>query len=243
MRRFGLIGFPLSHSFSPGYFAEKFKKEGITDCDYKSYPISKIYELDGLITEDLVGLNVTIPYKEQVIPYMTVVSDAVRAIGAVNTIVNKNGKLFGYNSDVVGFQLSLEKWITKGSLPQKALILGSGGAAKAVGYVFHKLGIQYQIVSRKSGFLNYEEISKDILQEHTLIVNTTPLGMSPITESCPDIVYEHLTDEHYCYDLIYNPEKTLFLQKAEKHGASIKNGYEMLILQAEESWRIWNEVI
>jgi len=242
MRRFGLIGFPLSHSFSPGYFAEKFNKEGITDCEYKSYPISKIYELDGLITNDLAGLNVTIPYKEQVIPYMTEVSEAVTAIGAVNTIVNKEGKLYGYNSDVIGFQLSLEKWIGKDSLPKKALILGSGGAAKAVAYVLSLLNIEHQVVSRKSGYLNYQDITPLILEEYTLIVNTTPLGMSPLIDSCPAISYQYLSKNHYCYDLIYNPEKTLFLQKAESNGAKIKNGYEMLILQAEESWRIWNDV-
>jgi len=241
MRRFGLIGFPLSHTFSPGYFAKKFKTEGIQDCDYQAYPISKIHEFDGLITEDLVGLNVTIPYKEQVIPYMTDVSEAVKAIGAVNTIVHKNGKLYGYNSDVVGFQKSLTSWIADNKMPTKSLILGSGGAAKAVAYVCDQLGILYQVVSRKSGFLNYKNISDSVLNEHTLIVNTTPLGMSPLTESCPAIPYEYLTEKHYCYDLIYNPEKTLFLQKAESKGAAIKNGYEMLILQAEESWRIWNQ--
>jgi len=241
MRRFGLIGYPLSHSFSPGYFAEKFKKEGIKDCDYQSYPLATIDELEKLIEDDLVGINVTIPYKEQVIPYMTEVSEAVQAIGAVNTIINRKGKLYGYNSDVVGFQLSLEKWIGIENLPEKALILGSGGAAKAVAYVCQNLKINHQVVSRKSGFLNYEDVSESVLHDHSLIVNTTPLGMSPKIDQCPPLVYEHLTEKHYCYDLIYNPEKTLFLKNAEDQGAAIKNGYEMLILQAEESWRIWNE--
>lgn len=240
MRRFGLIGFPLSHSFSPGYFADKFKKEGILDCEYKAYPISKIHELDGLIKDDLVGLNVTIPYKEQVIPYMSSVSDAVQELGAVNTIVHIDGKLHGYNSDVYGFQHSLQTWIGEESMSAHALILGSGGAAKAVGYVLNKLSVEYQIVSRKEGYLNYTALDKSILSQHLLIINTTPLGMSPNINQCPPIPYDFLSASHYCYDLIYNPKKTSFLSQAESKGASIKNGYEMLILQAEESWRIWN---
>ena len=239
MRRFGLIGFPLSHSFSPGYFADKFMREGILDCEYKAYPISKIYELDGLITDDLVGLNVTIPYKEQVIPYMSSLSDAVQTLGAVNTIVHRDGALHGYNSDVFGFQQSLQTWIGERSLPAKALVLGSGGASKAVGYVCDQLQIEYQIVSRKDGYLNYADLSPAIMESHQLIVNTTPLGMSPRLDSSPAIPYALLTSDHFCYDLIYNPAKTLFLAQAEAQGASIKNGYDMLILQAEESWRIW----
>lgn len=241
MRRFGLIGYPLSHSFSPGYFAEKFKREGIIDCEYKAYPLSRIYELDGLIKDDLIGLNVTIPYKEQVIPYMSTVSEAVQQLGAVNTIVHKDGKLHGFNSDVFGFQQSLLSWIGDKTLPGRALILGSGGAAKAVAYVFDKLQIKYQIVSRKEGYLNYNNLDQSLMSEHLLIINTTPLGMSPRIDSCPPIPYDLLTAAHYCYDLIYNPKKTLFLSQAEANGASIKNGYEMLILQAEESWRIWSE--
>lgn len=241
MRRFGLIGFPLSHSFSPGYFSDKFTKEGIQDCEYRSYPISKIYELDGLIQDDLVGLNVTIPYKELVIPYLSSMSEAAEKIGAVNTIVNDKGILRGYNSDVVGFRQSLVQWIGVEKLPKRALILGSGGASKAVAYVFETLEIQATIVSRKNTYLNYADISEGIMRENEIIVNTTPLGMSPYVKDCPAIPYEYLTNAHYCYDLIYNPEKTVFLQQAEQQGAAVKNGYEMLILQAEESWRIWNE--
>lgn len=238
---YGLIGYPLSHSFSPGYFKEKFAKAEI-DAVYRLFPLANIKELPKLLAEhsSLSGLNVTIPYKEQVIPFLDDIDNAAKTIAAVNCIKISNGKLKGYNTDVIGFEQSLAPLLQ----PQhtKALVLGTGGAAKAVAYVLDKLNIDYKLVSSsgKIGTVAYEDISAATVDEHTLIINTTPLGMHPNIDACPDIPYSALGETHLLYDLIYNPEETTFLKRGTAQGATTKNGYEMLVLQAEASWDIWN---
>src|SRR5215210_3197227 len=245
MRRFGLIGFPLSHSFSPAYFAEKFDSEGHSDCSYEAFPIKSIEELTSLLSDnpEIEGLNVTIPYKKIVVPYLENYLEVVEATGACNCIKIRNGKLTGYNTDVIGFERSLLPNLTDAH--NKALILGTGGAASAVEFVLKKSGIEFLFVSRKSqagkSILAYDQISKEILNEHKLIINTTPLGMYPDVEERPEISYDYLTKNHYLYDLVYNPQQTLFLKKGAAKGAITKNGADMLIIQAEESWKIWNE--
>lgn len=239
MRKFGLIGYPLKHSFSPGYFADKFEKEGITDAEYKLYELEDISEFSDLSREDMLGLNVTIPYKEKVVDYLQELSDEARQIGAVNTIKWENGRLKGYNTDCYGFEKSLTAFYGK-LKPERALVLGSGGASKAVMYALQALGIDAQIVSRQSRYLNYSDLEASYFQGRTLIVNTTPLGTWPDINTAPNLPYELIRKEHFLYDLVYNPQKTLFLERGEKQGASVKNGYDMLKLQAEKSWEIWN---
>jgi shikimate dehydrogenase len=247
MRRFGLIGYPLSHSFSPAYFSKKFQSEGYADCLYDAFPIKSIEEFTSLLANhpDLEGLNITIPYKKDVLTFLHNSTEAVKQTGACNCIKIKNEIRTGYNTDVIGFEKSLLPVLTNAH--KKALILGTGGAAAAVEFVLKKLGIQYLFVSRNSQtgerILTYKEVNSEILNEYKLIVNTTPLGMYPDTDKCPDILYDNLTKEHYLYDLIYNPEQTLFLKKGAEKGAIIKNGSDMLVIQAEESWKIWNEDI
>ncbi|UPK71306.1 shikimate dehydrogenase family protein [Chitinophaga filiformis] len=242
MKVYGLIGYPLSHSFSKGFFAEKFAREGIRDCMYESFPIPEIGELPALIAQypDLQGLNVTIPYKQVVMPYLDEMSPAAAQIGAVNCIRFKNGRKTGYNTDAIGFRRSLEPLLK--SYHNKALVLGTGGAAKAVQYVLENLNIPYKLVSRKASAdsVSYEQLDASIMASHTLIINTTPLGMYPNVDAAPALPYELLTDKHLLYDLIYNPAVTAFLQQGADRGATIKNGHEMLILQAEASWEIWN---
>ena len=243
MKVYGIIGYPLGHSFSRNYFTEKFKKEGIPDCTYENFPLASIEELPALLRSQphLCGFNVTIPYKEQVLPYLDALSDDVKMIGACNCVKIDHGKKTGYNTDVVGFEQSLLRSFP--SLPSKALILGTGGAAKAVEFVFKKRSIPYIHVSRSAGpgRLAYPMLTEALLRTHPLIVNTTPLGMHPKEDQCPPIPYECLTEEHCLFDLIYNPAKTLFLRKGEERGARIQNGLEMLLIQAEENWKIWNE--
>lgn len=240
MRKYGLIGFPLKHSFSPGYFKVKYEKEGITNARYDLYLLEDIHEVADLLDGRLAGFNVTIPYKKDVISYIDELDPVSEAIGAVNTVRIINGKSKGYNTDVYGFEESLKSCFHK-SKPDHALILGDGGATRAVKYVLDKLNISYKVVSRKKGYLNYSDLNKDIVVSHHLIINTTPLGMSPNLDTCPNIPYEYISQHHILFDLVYNPEKTLFLQKGEKRGAVIKNGLEMLHLQAEKSWEYWNE--
>ena len=246
MRKFGLIGYPLSHSFSKKYFTEKFEKEGIQNCQYDLYPIERIEEFPNLIKTNpkLVGLNVTIPYKQQVIPFLDELDPKAEAIGAVNTIKIENGKLKGYNTDYHGFKDSLVKFYGGKEMPKNALILGTGGASKAVIAALVDLGINYHLVSRttQEGILSYEDInaSPHHLITSSLIVNTTPLGMSPNTERLPELPYEHLTPDHSLYDLVYNPLKTAFMQKGIDAGCWVKNGLEMLYGQAEKAWEIWN---
>lgn len=246
MNLYGLIGYPLSHSFSKQYFTEKFARAGISNSAYRLFPLESIDNLPLLLQSlpELVGFNVTIPYKEQVLEYLDEIDPAAAQIGAVNTVKVNNGKLKGYNTDVYGFEQSLTDFLRKGkgfSYVKNALILGTGGASKAVAFILNKSKINYRYVSRRSGrgYLTYDSIDTADLTDYQLIINTTPLGMSPRTDSCPDLPYRGLTDEHYLYDLVYNPEETLFLQKGKERGARTKNGLEMLYLQAEKAWEIW----
>ena len=238
-----MIGYPLSHSFSQHYFTEKFRREGISDCVYENFPLASIKEL-GVVLEDpeLCGLNVTIPYKKDVLSFLDVRSEVVTAIGACNCIKIEDGRRTGYNTDVVGFEQSLVKQL--GEHHRQALVLGTGGASKAVEWVLGKLGIAYRMVTRspRAGGtdLGYEQVNASLLGEYTLIVNTTPLGMYPRTGEYPPLPYEALTSRHYLFDLIYNPARTLFLRMGDEKGAVVENGHEMLVLQAEESWRIWS---
>lgn len=243
MRKYGLIGYPLSHSFSQKYFTDKFQREEITGCVYENFPLATIDEFAPLLQQqpDLHGLNVTIPYKEKVIPFLTAQSEVVQAIGACNCISIENGRLTGHNTDVVGFEQSLRPLLQPHHT--KALVLGTGGAAKAVNYVLNKLGIEFWEVSRTPSSvrqISYQQIDESVIRDHSLIINTSPLGMYPNIDECPPLPYQALTAKHYLFDLVYNPAKTLFLQKGEAQGAAIKNGHDMLIIQAEESWRIWN---
>ena len=242
MRLFGLLGYPLSHSFSQKYFTDKFAALGLTDHVYENFSLPSIDELTAVLAAktDLCGFNITIPYKKQVIAFLDDASEVVKAIGACNCVQIKNGKRTGYNTDVVGFEQSLLPFLkTKHT---KALILGTGGASAAVAYVLAKRGIAVQYVSRNTGTgaIAYSDLDAGILSTHHLIINCTPLGMYPNVEECPAIPYELLTPEHHLYDLIYNPAETKFLAKGKAQGATIQNGQEMLVLQAEESWRIWN---
>jgi shikimate dehydrogenase len=241
MRKFGLIGHPLTHSFSQKYFREKFSRENIADCDYELFPISSIQQFPDLIKSnpDLPGLNVTIPYKEAVIPFLDKLTDEARAIGAVNCIKINDGKLTGFNTDVYGFEISLQKILSQ--KPQQAFILGTGGSSKAVAYVLKKLHIPFVFVSRtaKVNSIGYNEIVSN-LKESNLFINCSPVGMHPNENEMPLIPFEKLSDKDIFFDLIYNPAETLLLKKAAEKGAIIKNGLEMLELQAEKSWEIWN---
>ena len=243
MRQFGLIGYPLSHSFSQGYFKDKFQQENILDAQYANYPIASINEFAALWNDNanLNGLNVTIPYKKEVIPFLQHPSSVVQSIHACNCIRKFNGELYGYNTDVIGFQKSLTPFLK--SQHTHALILGTGGAAVAVEWVLKNLDITYQFVSRNSGVANgiaYSELTPETISKHTLLINTSPLGMYPNVNEAPDIPYHAITNQHHLFDLIYNPSETLFLQKGAAQGASIQNGLEMLHIQALESWKIWN---
>jgi len=248
MRLFALIGYPLGHSFSERYFTEKFEREGIPDARYELFPLEQISDLPVLLAKhhDLQGLNVTIPYKEAVLPYLQTLDETARAAGAVNCILVRDGRLSGYNTDVYGFEKSLLNWQTaEGRRINKeghALILGTGGASKAVAYVLKKLGIDFQFVSRSPSGHNQIEYAKIpfIINHSSFIINTTPLGMAPHTDQCPDLPYHQLGPQHFVYDLIYNPTETLLLCRAKAQGCAIQNGLAMLHLQAEKSWEIWN---
>jgi len=243
MKTFGLLGKDIDYSFSRGYFNDFFKKEKI-DAIYKNFDLQKIDDLKAVFkNEKLSGMNVTIPYKEAIFPFLDKLSPEAKAIGAVNVVkFEDDGTITGYNSDYYGFKNSLLPLLIK--MPKKGLILGTGGASKAIRHTFESLNIEYTFVSRtkKPGQLTYEELSKEIIEENLLIVNSTPLGTFPKIEDCPDIPYEFITKDHMLFDLVYNPEKTTFLQKGEEQGASILNGSRMLVLQAEKSWDIWNEL-
>lgn len=248
MRTFGLIGYPLSHSFSQGYFAKKFSTENITDAEYKNFPIENINQFPELVKENpgLCGLNVTIPYKREIIPFLDGMDKTAREVNAVNTIkferdANDKIKLIGYNTDVYGFEQTIKPYLT--CAHRKALILGTGGASKAVEYVFGKLGLQCFYVSRKMGeriFKSYDQLTIEDLVDFHVIVNTSPVGMYPKVDDCPLIPYQGITATHVLYDLIYNPEETLFLKRGRENGAKTINGLEMLHLQAEKAWKIWN---
>lgn len=249
MKLYGLIGYPLSHSFSPGYFKDKFLREGISNCEYKAFELKDISELPELIksNRNLTGLNVTIPYKEAVIPFLHEMDDTAMAIGAVNTIkisrscFSNDYRLKGYNTDANGFEKTLDE------LPQKitkGLILGTGGASKAVAYVLNKRGIEFQFVSREAtgkNQINYTQLTPEVIHNAGLIVNTTPLGMYPNINDYPDIDFTVLSNQHILYDLIYNPEETLFLKKGREQGSMVINGLKMLQYQADKAWEIWND--
>lgn len=247
MKRYGLIGFPLSHSFSKNYFVEKFSKSEITDSSYENFELNSIDEFEELIKHnpDIMGLSVTIPYKEKIIPFLTELSSDAKAIGAVNTIQINNsetGGLIGHNTDVVGFKVSLLKLI--GNSYPEALVLGTGGASKAVVFVLEKMGINYKLVSRqKSALMNcisYNQLNEELIVNAKLIINTTPLGMFPNINSKPGIPYDAIGSKHFLFDLTYNPSITAFLKIGLDKGAAIKNGQEMLELQADAAWNIWN---
>lgn len=244
MRKFGLLGKNISYSFSKNYFESKFENENITDACYENFDLDSIEAFPALIrtTKNLKGLNVTIPYKEAVMPFLDKLDPTAEAIGAVNTIkITKKGHLKGYNTDYYGFLTSL-KPLLKHHPPKKALILGTGGASKAVAYALKDLAIEYRLVSRSQNVntLTYEMLNKALLASHLLIINCTPLGTSPAITRFPDIPYNFLTKDHILYDLIYNPETTQFLKEGLKRGCTVSNGLKMLQLQAEKSWEIWN---
>ena len=246
MDRYGLIGYPLGHSFSISYFNQKFADEKI-NAKYENYEISDIDQLPEILDSypDLCGLNVTIPYKEKVIPFLDSLSPEARAIGAVNVIRVKhegtNTILKGYNSDVIGFTQSIEPMLDK-KWHKKALILGTGGASKAINYGLKSLGIEPVFVSRyeRPGTIQYDKITPEVVKEYNVIVNCTPVGMYPHTEECPQLPYEAMDSHTILYDLIYNPDQTLFMRKGAEHGADVKNGLEMLLLQAFASWEFWH---
>ena len=247
MKKYGLLGYPLGHSFSRNYFNQKFEAEKI-DAEYLNFEIPEIKEIKNVIKEnpELNGLNVTIPYKEQVIPYLDDLDEDARLIGAVNVIKFSKGlfgkvKLKGYNSDIIGFKQSIEPLLKEHH--RKALILGTGGASKAVFQGLKQLGVASTFVSRKAKeyCITYEEITPKAMEQYTVIVNTTPLGMYPNVNACPDIPYDLLTSDHLLYDLLYNPDETLFMRKGKEKGAVVKNGLEMLLLQAFAAWEIWQK--
>lgn len=262
MKHYGLIGFPLSHSFSKKFFTEKFEAEGITDCRYDLYPIEHIKDLQDLLDKhpDIKGLNVTIPHKINVLQYLDWIEHDARTAGAVNCIRvtaespieaafsgeigirDHDFRLEGYNTDIYGFEQSLKPLI--GDATDDALVLGDGGAAKAVKCVLENLGISYKVVTRKPTHHPDNILFKDLqphhIMQHKLIINTTPLGTYPNIDECPPIPYNYIGENHVLYDLIYNPEETVFLKEGRNRGAITKNGYEMLVLQAEKSWEIWN---
>jgi len=247
MDKYGLIGYPLGHSFSISYFNQKFADEGI-NAKYMNFEISSLDELEGVISSnpELKGINVTIPYKEKVMHYLDSITPEARAIGAVNVIkITHEGnkvKLKGYNSDVIGFARSIEPMLEK-KWHKKALILGTGGASKAINFGLKNLGLETVFVSRyeRPGTICYQDITPEVVKEYNVIVNCTPVGMYPKTEECPNLPYEAMDHHTILYDLIYNPDETLFMKKGAKYGAHVKNGLEMLLLQAFASWEFWHE--
>ena len=241
MKQYGLIGKTLDHSFSKSYFENKFITQHIQNASYSNFPLESIDEFKSLIKKKTFsGLNITIPYKTSIIPFLDELSEEAKSIGAVNTIHFKNDKLIGYNTDYIGFLNAIKPFL-KNTMEQ-ALILGTGGASKAVVFALKKIGIKCSCVSRlpNEQQWNYDQLNDLILKHHLLIVNTTPLGTIPNINECPNIPYQYITEKHLLVDLVYNPEETLFLKKGRKNLANILNGKSMLIHQAEEAWKIWN---
>jgi len=238
---YGIIGNPLSHSFSPGYFRKKFATLNLPE-QYEMFPLADISELNPLLKNhpDIQGLNVTIPFKVAVLPYLDRLHITAENIGAVNCIRIRNGLRTGFNTDAPAFAQTLQPLLKNHH--RRALVLGTGGAAQAIVFALKKLNIPFTLVSRKKAYsaISYEELTAAVLAAHTIIINTTPLGMAPLVEQCPPIPYAYLGKEHLLYDLIYNPSQTLFLQRGAAQGAVTQNGYDMLIAQAEASWSIWN---
>jgi shikimate dehydrogenase len=247
MQLFGLIGYPLSHSFSAKYFAKKFEAESISDTDYQLFPLENISEVTSLIKlyPDLLGFNITIPYKVAILPFLDDITTSAKSVGAVNCVkVERDAsgvKLTGHNTDIYGFRESLVPFLKP--FHSNALVLGTGGAAKAVCYTLNELGIHYTLVSRsgkENSILEYYQLTNKIISDNHLIINTSPVGTFPDTDKCPDIPYQFLTNKHLLFDLIYNPVETKFLRMGREAGAAILNGSKMLELQAEKSWEIWN---
>ncbi|MEZ4920922.1 MAG: shikimate dehydrogenase [Saprospiraceae bacterium] len=248
-RQFGLIGYPLGHSFSRAYFEKKFEQEHITDASYALFPLESIEQLPGLLEHypDMCGLNVTIPYKEAVIPFLDALHPDAAAVGAVNTIAFQDGKKVGYNTDIIGFQASFEALDPDWNVhtdAHEALILGTGGAAKAVVWVFEKMGIRHRLVSRtpKGEQLAYSDLEAQNWNHIRWIIHTSPLGTYPKVELCPALPFESLSRQHFVHDLIYNPAETLLLQHARARGCAVRNGLTMLTVQAESAWAIWQSL-
>jgi shikimate dehydrogenase len=240
--KFGLIGYPLSHSFSQEYFTQKFQSLGLDDFSYQLLPLVDINEVVPLLQQDFTGFNVTIPYKKKILPYLDELDPVAEAIGAVNTIAKtESGSWKGFNTDASGFEASLLQWFDGAPFPEKALVLGTGGASRAIRYILLHLGIEISLVSRDhhAAQYTYASLDKNVIQNHLLIINTTPVGMYPNVDQFPAIPYTALTPEHWLYDLIYNPGNTVFLARGEQAGAMTKNGLEMLHLQADHAWAIW----
>lgn len=242
MKRFGLIGKKLGHSFSAKYFAEKFEREGLLECDYSLYELPEIECVkEFMLTPDLVGFNVTIPYKQQIIPYLDALDAQAREVGAVNCVkIERDGRRVGYNTDVDGIRLSLDKLLGEEKV-SAALILGTGGASQAVQYVLCERGIDYKVVSRDKGKadLTYDDLTQEVMATHRLIINASPVGMYPACENCPDIPYAMLSGSHYLFDLVYNPLTTRFMELGAEQGAATLSGIDMLYAQAESAWKIW----
>ena len=243
MKRFGLIGKRLGHSFSAKYFAEKFEREGLQGCDYSLYELPEIECVkEFMLTPDLVGFNVTIPYKQQIIPYLDALDAQAREVGAVNCVkIERDGRHVGYNTDVDGIRLSLDKLLGEEKVGS-ALVLGTGGASQAVQYVLRERGISCKVVSREKGKadLSYDDLTQDVMATHRLIINASPVGMYPACENCPDIPYAMLSGSHFLFDLVYNPLTTRFMELGAEQGATTLSGIDMLYAQAESAWRIWN---
>ena len=243
MKRFGLIGKKLGHSFSAKYFAEKFEREGLRDCDYSLYELPEIECVKEFMhTPDLVGFNVTIPYKQQIIPYLDALDAQACEVGAVNCVkIERDGRRVGYNTDVDGIRLSLDKLLGDEKVGS-ALVLGTGGASQAVQYVLRERGINYKVVSREKGKadLTFDDLTQDVIATHRLIINASPVGMYPACDNCPDIPYAMLSGSHFLFDLVYNPLTTRFMELGAEQGAATLSGIDMLYAQAESAWRIWN---
>lgn len=245
MRKFGIIGHPLSHSFSPSWFAEKFRKEGIENCTYTAYDLPEITNFPELLRElgaELNGLNVTIPYKESIIEFLAGIDREAAEIGAVNVLKNQPEGWIGFNTDAYGFRQSIGPFLR--TEHERALVLGTGGSSKTIGYVLKNLGISAVFVSRdphaSSNVIGYNELRPESVHHYKLIINTTPLGTWPNTDTCPPIPYDGISEQHLLFDLTYNPSESKFLREGAKRGAQVINGYNMLVLQAEKSWEIWN---
>ncbi|MGC6428746.1 MAG: shikimate dehydrogenase family protein [Flavobacteriales bacterium] len=238
MRQFGLIGKNLNYSFSKDFFDQKFELENINNCSYNLFELENLDSFKNFIVKNKIeGLNITIPYKQEIIQFVDELSIEAKAINAVNCLKIANQKIIGHNTDYIGFSDSIKPLLKP--VHKKALILGSGGASKAIAFAFTKMGVDYSIVSRKKE-LNYECLDKDMLNDYKVIINCTPLGTSPIVDECPNIPYKYLTEQHLLYDLVYNPKESLFLKKGKQKKATTKNGFEMLKIQALKSWEIWN---
>jgi len=248
MKTYGLIGYRLGYSFSKGFFTEKFEKENLQEHEYVNFELDTIDEFPGIFEKNdhIAGLNCTIPYKQQIMPFLDEIDEEAATVGAINTVKiirSEDGvKLKGFNTDIYGFENSLKPMLSEKH--KKALILGTGGASKAIKYILKKLGLSYVSASIEEtlneGEIRYEDINEDLLKEYLVVINATPLGTFPKVENCANIPYEFLTSDHVLFDLVYNPEETLFMKKGKAQGAAVKNGLEMLHLQAIKAWEIWN---